>query len=36
MYLVFAIIAGVIGGLLSIAMRMELQNPGHADLPDAA
>ena len=28
MYLVFAIMAGVIGGLLSIAMRMELQHPG--------
>src|ERR1700730_12877782 len=28
MYLVFAILAGVIGGLMSIAIRMELQNPG--------
>jgi cytochrome c oxidase subunit 1 len=28
MYLVFSIIAGVIGGVLSIAMRLELQNPG--------
>jgi cytochrome c oxidase subunit I len=28
MYLVFAIMAGVIGGVLSIAIRMELQNPG--------
>ena len=28
MYLVFAIIAGVIGGALSIAMRLELQQPG--------
>src|SRR5215467_5207112 len=28
MYLVFAIFAGVIGGLMSIAMRMELQDPG--------
>jgi cytochrome c oxidase subunit I len=28
MYLVFALIAGVIGAGLSIAMRMELQNPG--------
>ena len=28
MYLIFAIIAGVIGGSLSIAMRMELQQPG--------
>ena len=28
MYLVFAIIAGVIGGALSVAIRMELQTPG--------
>jgi cytochrome c oxidase subunit 1 len=28
MYLVFAIVAGLIGGVLSIAMRMELQQPG--------
>ncbi|WP_342643024.1 cytochrome c oxidase subunit I [Rhodoligotrophos ferricapiens] len=28
MYLIFAIIAGTIGGLLSVAMRMELQEPG--------
>src|SRR5438552_1296116 len=28
MYLVFAIIAGLIGGSLSIVMRLELQNPG--------
>jgi cytochrome c oxidase subunit I len=28
MYLVFAIIGGVIGGILSIVMRMELQEPG--------
>ena len=28
MYLVFAIIAGIIGGALSVAMRMELQSPG--------
>lgn len=28
MYLVFAIIAGIIGGTLSIAIRMELQEPG--------
>jgi len=28
MYLVFAIIAGIIGGALSIAIRMELQEPG--------
>src|SRR6476469_7185817 len=28
MYLIFAIAAGVIGGILSIVMRMELQEPG--------
>src|ERR1051325_572963 len=28
MYLVFAICAGVIGGAMSVAMRMELQFPG--------
>jgi cytochrome c oxidase subunit 1 len=28
MYLVFAIIAGIIGATLSVAIRMELQNPG--------
>jgi cytochrome c oxidase subunit I len=28
MYLVFAIVGGVIGGILSIIMRMELQTPG--------
>jgi len=28
MYLAFAVIAGVIGGLLSLAMRLELQQPG--------
>ena len=28
LYLIFAIIAGIIGGVLSIAMRMELQEPG--------
>ena len=28
MYLVFALVAGVIGGLLSIAMRAELMEPG--------
>src|SRR5260370_17468568 len=28
MYLVFAIMAGVIGGAMSILMRMELQDPG--------
>ncbi len=28
MYLVFAIIGGLIGGALSVAMRLELQEPG--------
>ena len=28
MYLIFAIIAGVVGGFLSVVMRMELQEPG--------
>ena len=28
MYLIFAIIAGIIGGTLSIAMRIELHEPG--------
>ena len=28
LYLIFAIIAGIIGGALSIAMRAELQEPG--------
>jgi cytochrome c oxidase subunit I len=28
MYLVFAVCAGVVGGLFSVAMRMELQDPG--------
>ena len=28
LYLIFAICAGIIGGLLSVAMRMELQEPG--------
>src|SRR3546814_3510470 len=28
MYLVFAVLAGLIGGVLSIAMRMELAEPG--------
>jgi len=28
MYLIFAIVAGLIGGALSVAMRMELQEPG--------
>ena len=28
MYLIFAMVAGIIGGALSVAMRMELQEPG--------
>ena len=28
MYLIFAIVAGVVGGILSVVMRMELQEPG--------
>jgi cytochrome c oxidase subunit 1 len=28
LYLIFAIVAGIIGGALSVAMRMELQDPG--------
>ncbi|EUC01286.1 cytochrome c oxidase subunit I [Rhizobium sp. CF080] len=28
LYLIFAIMAGILGGLLSVAMRMELQEPG--------
>ena len=28
MYLTFALVAGLIGGVLSILMRMELQEPG--------
>ena len=32
MYLIFAIIAGIIGGALSVGMRMELHGAGHADL----
>jgi cytochrome c oxidase subunit 1 len=35
MYLVFALVAGVIGGCLSIAMRLELQNPGMQIFPSA-
>ena len=35
MYLVFAIIAGIIGGALSVAMRMELQHPGLQIFQDA-
>jgi cytochrome c oxidase subunit 1 len=33
MYLVFALAAGVIGGLLSIGIRLELQNPGVQIVP---
>ena len=36
MYLIFAIIAGVIGGSLSIAMRIELQEPGIQIFPGLA
>ncbi|NWG25747.1 MAG: cytochrome c oxidase subunit I [Pseudorhodoplanes sp.] len=35
MYLVFALIAGIIGGILSIGMRMELQQPGMQIFHDA-
>ena len=35
MYLIFAIIAGTIGGALSIAMRLELMNPGMQIFGDA-
>jgi len=35
MYLVFAIIAGLIGGVMSIAMRLELQEPGMQIFADA-
>ncbi|MCE9648182.1 MAG: cbb3-type cytochrome c oxidase subunit I, partial [Parvibaculum sp.] len=28
MYLIYAIISGILGGALSVAIRMELQNPG--------
>src|SRR5262249_46688158 len=35
MYLVFALAAGVIGGCLSIAIRMELQNPGIQIFPSS-
>ena len=36
MYLVFAIVAGIIGGVLSILMRMELQEPGIQYFPGLA
>ena len=32
MYLIFAMVGGVIGGMLSMGMRAELMEPGHADL----
>ncbi|HWL05280.1 MAG TPA: cytochrome c oxidase subunit I [Xanthobacteraceae bacterium] len=35
MYLLFSIMAGVLGGALSVAMRMELQYPGMQIFPDA-
>jgi cytochrome c oxidase subunit I len=35
MYLVFALLAGVIGGALSIGMRMELQQPGLQIFPSS-
>src|ERR1044071_8218418 len=35
MYLVFALVAGVIGASLSIAIRMELQNPGMQIFPSS-
>ena len=35
MYLIFSIVAGVIGGVLSIGMRLELQNPGMQIFADA-
>ncbi len=36
MYLVFAIVAGIIGGILSIMMRLELQEPGIQYFPGLA
>ena len=36
MYLIFAIIAGIIGGFLSIMMRLELQEPGIQYFPGLA
>jgi len=35
MYLVFALLAGIIGGALSIGMRMELQQPGLQIFPNS-
>ena len=34
MYLVFSVIAGLIGGLASVYMRIELQTPGMQHMPD--
>ena len=34
MYLVFSVIAGLIGGLASVYMRLELQSPGMQHMPD--
>jgi cytochrome c oxidase subunit 1 len=36
MYLIFAIMAGIVGGLLSVAMRAELQHPGMQIFGDPA
>jgi cytochrome c oxidase subunit 1 len=35
MYLVFALVGGVVGGILSIGMRLELMHPGMQIFPDA-
>ncbi|WP_068080940.1 cytochrome c oxidase subunit I [Polycladidibacter stylochi] len=35
LYLIFAIMAGIVGGALSVAMRMELQDPGMQYFADA-
>ena len=35
MYLVFALVAGTVGGMLSIGMRMELQQPGLQIFPNS-
>ena len=34
MYLIFALFAGIVGGALSVAMRMELQEPGLQYFPN--
>ena len=36
LYLIFSILAGLIGGAFSVVMRMELQDPGVQFLTDAA